>query len=44
MEELLQLQNLLKIEKEEDFRQYKAHFLKNNISYRKKKVSAGTLL
>ena len=37
MEELIQLQALLKIEKEEDFRQYKDHFLKNNIAYRKKK-------
>jgi ATP-dependent RNA/DNA helicase IGHMBP2 len=37
MEELIKLQALLKIEKEEDFRQYKDHFLKNNISYRRKK-------
>ncbi len=37
MEELIKLQSLLKIEKEEDYRQYKEHFLKNNISHRKKK-------
>jgi ATP-dependent RNA/DNA helicase IGHMBP2 len=37
MDELIELQRLLKIEKEEDFRQYKEHFLKNNIPHRKKK-------
>lgn len=37
MEELITLQSLLKIEKNEDYTQYKEHFLKHNISHRKKK-------
>ncbi len=37
MEEIIRLQSLLKIEKEEDYKQYKEHFLKNNITHRKKK-------
>jgi superfamily I DNA and/or RNA helicase len=32
---LEQLRQLLKIERDEDFKQYKEHFSKNNISYRK---------
>lgn len=35
LERLLQLQRLLKIERDEDFNQYKEHFSRNNISYRK---------
>ena len=32
---LLQLKKLLKIERDEDFAQYQAHFSRNNINYRK---------
>lgn len=37
MERLKDLQKLLKIERDEDFEQYKAHFARNNINYRKEK-------
>lgn len=36
MEELLKIRELLKIERDEDFRQYREHFLRNNINHRKK--------
>ena len=35
MERLLKLKQLLKIERDEDYEQYKAHFMRNNINYRK---------
>jgi ATP-dependent RNA/DNA helicase IGHMBP2 len=35
LERLLKLKQLLKIERDEDYEQYKAHFLRNNINYRK---------
>lgn len=35
MERLLKLKHLLKIERDEDYEQYKAHFMRNNINYRK---------
>ncbi len=37
LERLKDLRQLLKIEREEDFEQYKAHFARNNINYRKEK-------
>ena len=37
LERLKELRQLLKIEREEDFEQYKAHFARNNINYRKEK-------
>ncbi len=35
LDRLSQLRQLLKIERDEDFEQYKAHFSRNNINYRK---------
>lgn len=35
LDRLTQLRQLLKIERDEDFEQYKAHFSRNNINYRK---------
>lgn len=35
MERLIKLKQLLKIERDEDYEQYKAHFMRNNINYRK---------
>jgi superfamily I DNA and/or RNA helicase len=35
LERLLKLKQLLKIERDEDYEQYKAHFMRNNINYRK---------
>lgn len=35
LQRLLKLKNLLKIERDEDYEQYKAHFMRNNINYRK---------
>src|ERR1043166_4085748 len=35
LQRLLKLKELLKVERDEDFAQYKAHFARNNINYRK---------
>jgi len=35
LQRLLKLKHLLKIERDEDYEQYKAHFMRNNINYRK---------
>lgn len=37
IERLLNLRKLLKVERDEDFAQYKQHFSRNNISYRREK-------
>jgi ATP-dependent RNA/DNA helicase IGHMBP2 len=37
LERLLKLRKLLKIERDEDFKQYKEYFSRNNINYRKQK-------
>ena len=35
LDRLVHLRKLLKVERDEDFKQYKEHFSRNNINYRK---------